>query len=116
MRDPLPLELVIFQPASLFQLDEDRFLKNLRSARRGAAAGPSGMTNEHFRPLLDARAAVPQVVIEMVRVGRLTALTKPDGGVRGIVVGDTVRRLPPAPSRSNWQPPWRRPLPHTSTR
>ena len=108
LRDPLPPELVNFQPTSLFQLDEDRFLKNLRSARRGAAASPSGMTNEHLRLLLDdargrkllfavgeqlARAAVPEEVIEMVRVGRLTALTKPDGGVRGIVVGDTVRRL-----------------------
>ena len=93
--------------STLFQLDEDRFLKNLRSARRGAAAGPSGMTNEHLRPLLDdargrkllftvgeqlARAAVPQEVIEMVRVGRLTALTKPDGGVRGMRYGSTSCR------------------------
>ena len=29
----------------------------------------------------------------MVRLGRLTALSKPDGGVRGIVAGDVVRRL-----------------------
>ena len=28
----------------------------------------------------------------MVRSGRLTALTKPDGGVRGIVAGDGVAR------------------------
>ena len=53
LRDPLPEELINFQPATLFQLDEDRFLKNLRSSRRGAAAGPSGMTNEHLRPLLN---------------------------------------------------------------
>ena len=66
------------------------------------------MTNEHLRPLLDdvrgrklffavgeqlARATVPHEVVEIIRVGRLTALSKPDGGVRGIVVGDTVRRL-----------------------
>ena len=31
--------------------------------------------------------------MEGVRVGRMTALQKPDGGVRGIVVGDVVRRL-----------------------
>ena len=29
----------------------------------------------------------------MVRLGRLTALSKPDGGVRGIIAGDVVRRL-----------------------
>ena len=60
------------------------------------------MTNEHLRPLLDdarerkllfevgeqlARAAVPPEVIEMIRGGRLTVLSKPD------VVGDIVRRL-----------------------
>ena len=40
-----------------------------------------------------AKALVPQVAIDLIRVGRLTALSKPDGGVRGIVVGDVVRRL-----------------------
>ena len=29
----------------------------------------------------------------VVRLGRMTALQKPDGGVRGIVVGDVLRRL-----------------------
>ena len=32
-------------------------------------------------------------IIEGFRVGRWMALQKPDGGVRGIVVGDTVRQL-----------------------
>ena len=36
---------------------------------------------------------VPDEVIDGIRVGRLTALAKPDGGVRGIVVGDIIRRL-----------------------
>ena len=40
-----------------------------------------------------AQANVPQVVVEAVRVGRMTALRKPDGGVRGIVAGDVIRRL-----------------------
>ena len=31
--------------------------------------------------------------MEAIRLGRLTALQKPDGGVRGIVVGDIFRRL-----------------------
>ena len=78
-------------------------LKNLKSARRGAACGPSGITTEHLRPLLDseedcdcqafARARIPDEVLSAVRMGRITALQKPSGGIRGIVVGDSVRRL-----------------------
>ena len=63
---------------------------------------------EHLRPLLDndrtlhsffcvaeqfARAQVQQGVVDMVRLGRLTALSKPEGGVRGIIAGDIVRWL-----------------------
>ena len=66
------------------------------------------MTTEHLRPLLEtpqslhsfflmceklSQANVPPVVVEAIRVGRLTALRKPDGGVRGIVAGDVIRRL-----------------------
>ena len=39
-----------------------------------------------------AQGVAPEA-IHAVRVGRLTALRKPDGGVRGIVAGDVVRRL-----------------------
>ena len=60
-------------------LDPDLFAKNLRVARRGAAGGPSGMTSEHLRPLLEnhddmtgisqdlARAAVSEDVVDLVR-------------------------------------------------
>ena len=66
------------------------------------------MTAEHLRPLLEsvkdmtlfwelaqdlARAAVPDVIVDSVRLGRITALQKPNGGVRGIVAGDMIRRL-----------------------
>ena len=66
------------------------------------------MTTEHLRPLLDddrgrrlfvvlgeqaARAQIPDVALELLRSGRLTALSKPDGGVWGIVAGDVIRRL-----------------------
>ena len=40
-----------------------------------------------------AKAQVPDIAIQMNRFGRLTALSKPDGGVRGIVAGDVIRRL-----------------------
>ena len=48
-----PPELIRHRPEVLFALDEDHLNKNLRSAKRGAAGGPSGMTVEHLQPLLD---------------------------------------------------------------
>ena len=36
---------------------------------------------------------MPNLVIEVARMGRMTALKKPAGGIRGIVVGDVIRRL-----------------------
>ena len=96
------------QLALEFELDRDRFLKNLRCARRGAAAGPSGMTSEHLRPILDSvrdsellcefgsfsrEAKSLQKIIPLVRLGRVTALREPSGGIHGIVVGDVFRGL-----------------------
>ena len=40
-----------------------------------------------------ARGEVPDRIEEAIRLGRITALRKPDGSVRGIVVGDFLRRL-----------------------
>ena len=40
-----------------------------------------------------AQGQVPDNIVAAVRLGRLTALVKPAGGVRGIVVGDVFRRL-----------------------
>ena len=40
-----------------------------------------------------SQGKIPDAVMEGIRLGRLTALRKPDGGVRGIVVGDIMRRL-----------------------
>ena len=36
---------------------------------------------------------VPEEVVDALRIGRMTALQKDDGGVRGIVVGDVFRRV-----------------------
>ena len=52
-REPIPIHLMDHVPDAPFALDEDTFVKNVRSARKGAAPGPSGMTVEHLRPLLD---------------------------------------------------------------
>ena len=95
-RDPLPPEILDYSPRVPFSLDSGKFLKNVRSAKRGAAGRASGMTVEHLRPLLDlvrdqqlfhkvaerlARADVPPSIVEAIRMGRMTALRKTNGGV-----------------------------------
>ena len=95
-------------PESPFDLDFDRFISNIRREKRGAAPGPSGMTTEHLHPLLEndaslvalfrvavffSRGQVPPNALEGLKLGRITTLEKPDGGVRGIVVGDVFRRI-----------------------
>ena len=77
-------------------------------ARKGAAPGPSGLTAEVARVLLDdegasdlfvrvtqlvAQAAVPRDAARALGLGRMVALQKPNGRVRGIVIGDFTRRL-----------------------
>ena len=101
LRDPIPQDILHVAPTEQFCLDFDTFTRNIRSARRGAAGGPSGMTAEHLRLILESdsetaaffRAAqdVPHDVLVLLRMGRLTTLQKPGGGVR--VCGDLVRRL-----------------------
>ena len=44
------------EPLPQFSLDDNLFFKTLRSARRGAACGPSGMTYEHLLRLLNYRS------------------------------------------------------------
>ena len=107
-REGVDQELMDVNPTILVDLDVDLMLKNLRTSRRGAAAGPSGMATEHLKILLDnteccalfgevatlfVRGQIPPEILEGVRVGRMTALQKPDGRVREIVVGDVMRRL-----------------------
>ena len=51
-------------------------------------ASPHLKLGEHF-----VEASVPEAIVCALRRGRITALAKPDGGVRGIVAGDVFRRL-----------------------
>ena len=98
----LPLQ----PPARPLALNLQRFLRNVRSGRRGA--GPSGCTAERLRVLADdeasadlllraaerlANADVPADVLAGVRLGRMVGLRKPDGGVWGLVMSDAFRRL-----------------------
>ena len=52
-REPLPEALLTMRPSTLFELDADRFMSNIRVARRGAAPGSSGLTAEHLLQVLD---------------------------------------------------------------
>ena len=105
-REPVPDEIASFEPAEEFVLDQDWFSSNLRKARRGAAAGPSGMNADHLRPMLEnsadsvalsqlasflCKAKVPNEILGVMGQGRITALEKADGGIRGIVVGEIFR-------------------------
>ena len=107
-RDPIPAEVASFVPESTPQLAPAAVAEALRSAKRGSAAGLSGATMEHYKLLLEddeavgllAQAAsllvaadVPPGVLAALALSRLTALSKPGGGVRGIATGDTFRRL-----------------------
>ena len=78
----------------------------LRSAPRGCAPGLPGRRAEHRKLqegeaiellaeacALLAQACVPTKECKALAMARLTALRKPDGGVRGIATGDTFRRL-----------------------
>ena len=77
----------------LFELDEVMFVQNLRSSKRGVAGGPSSMTIEHLRPLLEspgtpiqhgvcqllAVANIPQKVKDGLRLGHWQSQTGSEG-------------------------------------
>ena len=84
-RDPIEEEIRATIPSNPLELDKDEFLHNFRTARRGAAGGPSGMRNEHLRPLLDnaedctkffeisqafAQAKLPEEIVSALRMAR----------------------------------------------
>ena len=93
---------------TVFNLDELLFGKNVRSGRKGAAGGLSGMTHDHIRPLLEslkdlhllytvcdlfAKGQMPGEMVQAIKLGRMTALQKEGGGVRGIVAGEVIKRV-----------------------
>ena len=97
-----------FEPERPVQLDPEMFLTSLKSAARGSSPGPGGCTYEYLKVLLDeadtaellydvcctiAQAKVPTEVARVLMGARLVALTKIDGGIRGIATGSSLRRL-----------------------
>ena len=91
-RPTTPLDAIPELPdLTVFYLDEVLLGKNVRSGRRGAAGGPSGMTHDHLRPLLEspkdlhllftvcdlfAKGQMPGEVVQAIKLGRMTALQK----------------------------------------
>ena len=105
--EALDPQLLQWLPDSPVDLPRPALLANLRRSRRGTAPGPSGYTAEIARLILDdaavvdllgavaarlARAELPPAIAAALGLGRLVT-RKPAGGVRGIVVGDFLRRL-----------------------
>ena len=72
---PLTQDVLESEPEVPVELDRATFLTSLKSAARGSSSGP-----QHLKVLLD-------------ECDTMTALAKPDGGVRGIATGSSVRRL-----------------------
>ena len=97
-----------FSPDSPLALDPHTFAKRLRSAPSGSAPGPGGCSYQMLETCLDdaellqlltdaaedfARAAVPQCVFHAVRQATMTAMMKPDGGIRGMVSKSSARQF-----------------------
>ena len=105
---PLDPLIANYHPQEPVTLSTQIFTTSLCRARKGAAPGPSGLTAKTLRLVLDdeeatnkliqvtqliARAELPDTASQALGLGRLVALQKPNGRVRGLVIGDLLRRL-----------------------
>ena len=89
-----PAEVQEFQPEVPVSLDKKIFLQSLQSARRGSFPGPGDVFDLVFEAASSvAQGRVPADIQGPLMSARLTALSKDDGGVRGIATGCTFRRL-----------------------
>ncbi len=85
-REGVDQELSDVNPTVPVDLDVDFLLKNLRTSRRGAAAGPSGMTCGTLFGEVATMFARGQIPPEILGWEKMTALQELDGGVRWIAV------------------------------
>ena len=103
----IPVEVMMSNPRRV-NLDNTIFSKCLSSAPSGSAPGPGGCTYEMLKVCLGgaeatlllfraaedlARAEAPEPITRAFMSATMTALSKPDGGVRGIATGTSFRRL-----------------------
>ena len=97
-REPIPPQVLQFQPPTPVRLTSAAVARSLREAKRGSTPGLSGARAEHYKLLLGhaddmellteaanllAQAHVPCEVAAGVSLIRMTAIRKPGGGVRG---------------------------------
>ena len=101
-----------------FEPERPTFLTRLKSAPRGSSPGPGGCAYEHLKTLDEsdttellfgacssfAQSNIPEEVASVLMRARLTALSKPDGAVRGIATGCSLRRfVARTPQSSSWR-------------
>ena len=101
-----------YLPDQQLQLPVPKLLTASRRSRKGAAPGhqgpPASQQALDLRSVLDddattalfvdvcqllAQARIPPNIAKTIGMGRMVALQKPNGGVRGLVIGDVLRRV-----------------------
>lgn len=108
-RRPIPNHLLSPSCGSAaLRLEPQEVCEALRTAKRGTAPGLSGMSLDLLKLCIEEAEAlqllahaltqvacgeVPPAILAVLTRGRLTALAKPGGGVRGITTGEALRRL-----------------------
>ena len=115
-RVPLDDDLAHRMPIAAFDLDADKF----------RVSGPSGMTVEHSKLILMqphsklpppflGSAPLPQRFSQPSARGRVTALSKANGGIRGIAVGDSSCDKWRAQRHNRSPRKWKKPLRRSNT-
>ena len=104
----IPREVMDFVPEQDLELKWSIFTKCLKESPSGTAPGPGGCANEFLRVCLDdeeslqllylaaqdlASGRAPPEAYDLFMLATMTALSKKDGGVRGITTGTSFRRL-----------------------
>ena len=95
---PIPQKVLDFMPIAEVNLNAKLFTTCLREAPSGSSPGPGVCTNEMLKVCLDntehcARSPVPDCIFKEFTMATMTALQKPDGGIRGIATSTSFRRL-----------------------
>ena len=101
---PLQANIDQFVPEQPLQLPAHKLLTALRRSRKGAAPGPSGLTADTLRLVLDdeatttlfvevcqhlAQARVPPNIAQAIGLGRMVALTKPNAASQALLDSQT---------------------------
>ena len=91
-RNDLDRGIADLEPEIPFDLDTNNLQHNSRTARIGLESSViCALIGDAANQI--ARAQMPAELVQTIRLGKMTTLQKPDGGVRGIVVGDVFCRL-----------------------